>query len=187
MADPLDPFSLNIAGVADLIENNTNKSDMDADGSTEGPQGEHYGSLSLSMSDEALIKLKTEWEKRYGPYETKYNEMVDRNKESYIGKRKNGAWLTDNDLPIAANLQFEAEETFLAAALSKNPEPVVYSDDTEEGDTIARSVRVMLQYHADQLILKRKLSLMVRQWSIYHLGVIKHGWNAQVDDVMIDL
>ena len=186
MADPLDPFSQNIAGVADLVNSNTNKTMENAEGATEGPQGERYGSLSLSMSDEELLKLRNEWEKRYAPYEAKIKQIFDRNKESYIGKRATGQWLTDNDLPIAANLQFEAEETFLAAALSKNPEPVVYSDDTPEGDAIAKSVRVMLQYHADQLILKRKLSLMVRQWSIYHLGVIKHGWNAQVNDVMIE-
>lgn len=186
MSDSSDPFSLNMSGVSDLIQNKTNKSDMDGRTSAEGPQGEHYGALSLTMNDEDLIQLKNEWETRYGPYEAKIKQIFERNKESYIGKRQNGSWLTDNDLPIAANLQFEAEETFLAAALSKNPEPVVYSDDSAEGDEIARSVRVMLQYHSDQLILKRKLSLMVRQWSIYHLGVLKHGWNAQVDDVMIE-
>lgn len=186
MANPSDPFSLNIEGVRDLVSNDTNKTDFDRNSSPEGQVGEKYGSLSLSMSDEALLALRDKWEKRYAPYETKIKAIFERNKESYIGKRPNGQWLTDNDLPIAANLQFEAEETFLASALSKNPEPVVYSDDTPEGDAIARSVRIMLQYHADQLVLRRKLALMVRQWSIYHLGVLKHGWNKDVNDVTID-
>lgn len=186
MANPQDPFSLNIEGVRDLISNDTNKTDFNRNTIPEGPVSDKYGALTLDMSDEELLKLREEWEKRYAPYESKIKEIFTRNKESYIGKRPNGQWLTDNELPIAANLQFEAEETFLASALSKNPEPVVYSDDTPEGDTISRSVRVMLQYHADQLVLRRKLALMVRQWSIYHLGVLKHGWNKQVSDVTID-
>lgn len=184
MNDSLDPFALNIKGVQDLVGNRTNKTDASTD-SPEGPQGESYGALTLEMGDEELLKLRTEWEKRYAPYETRIKRIFERNKESYIGKRTDGGWLTDYDLPIAANLQFEAEETFLAAALSKNPEPVVYSDETPEGDAIARSVRVMLQYHADQLVLKRKLSIMVRQWSIYQLGVLKHGWNTDVNDVTV--
>ena len=186
MANPTDPFSLNIEGVRDLVSNSTNKTDFSSNGIDEGPIGEKYGNLTLKLSDKELIELKNEWEKQYAPYEARYTEIFARNKESYIGKRPNGQWLTDNDLPISANLQFEAEETFLASALSKNPEPVVYSDDTPEGDTIARSVRVMLQYHADQLVLRRKLGLMVRQWSIYHLGVLKYGWNKQINDVMVD-
>jgi hypothetical protein len=186
MANPTDPFSLNMQGVSDLVSNETNKTDFTRNGLEEGPVGEKYGALALSMPDDELLKLRDEWELRYAPYESKIKAIFERNKESYIGKRPNGQWLTDQDLPISANLQFEAEETFLASALSKNPEPTVYSDDTPEGDTISRSVRVMLAYHADQLVLRRKLALMVRQWSIYHLGVLKYGWNKQVNDVTID-
>jgi len=185
MANSLDPFSLNIRGVEDLVGNRINKIEDDAGDTVEGAIGEKYGVLTLNLSDEKLLKLKEEWEKRYAPYEARMKRIFERNKESYIGKRPDGQWLTDYDLPIAANLQFESEETFLAAALSKNPEPVVYSDDTPEGDAIARSVRIMLQYHADELVLRRKLSLMVRQWSIYHLGVLKHGWDLAVNDVTV--
>jgi hypothetical protein len=185
MATPTDPFSLNIQGASDLVSNQTNKTDFSRNSIDEGPIGEKYGSLTLKMSDAELLDLRTTWELRYATYEDKIKKIHERNKESYIGKRQNGQWLTDNDLPIAANLQFEAEETFLASALSKNPEPTVFSDDTPEGDAIARAVRVMLQYHANELKIRRKLALMVRQWSIYHLGVLKHGWNNQVNDVEV--
>ncbi len=185
MSNPLDPFSLNVEGVQDLVGNQTNKIDSTTTGSPEGAASDKYGALTLDLTDAELLLLRTEWEKRYADYEPRIKRIAARNKESYIGKRENGNWLADGDLPIAANLQFEAEETFLAAALSKNPEPVVYSDDTAEGDAIAKSVRVMLQYHADELILKRKLTLMVRQWSINHLGVLKHGWDTNVNDVTI--
>jgi hypothetical protein len=185
MSQSTDPFSLNIKGVSDLIGSQMNKTDTDGSQNPEGAVGEKYGALTLEMTDQELLDLRDAWEIKYGPYETRIKRIVERNKESYIGKKPDGQWTTDLDLPIAANLQFEAEETFLAAALSRNPEPVVYADDTPEGDAIAKSVRVMLQYHAGELVIKRKLTLMVRQWSIYHLGVLKHGWDPKINDVTV--
>lgn len=185
MANETDPFSMNVRGVEDLVNNKTNKTSGDGVDSPEGKQGEEYETLSLTMSDADLLKLRNEWEKKYAPYEAKFKQWSERNKESYLGKRANGQWLAGDD-NIASNLQFEAEETFLAATLSKNPEPVVYTDNTEEGNAVATAVRTMLTYHSDQLILRRKLVLMVRQWSIYHLGVLKHGWNTDINDVAIE-
>lgn len=185
MPDPMDPFALNIRGVTDLVENKTNKVESTVTGSPEGQSGERYDSLRLNMTDKELLKLRDEWEKKYGPYESKLKTVFERNLESYLGKRKDGQWLNPQG-PVAANLQFEAEETFLASALSKNPEPVVYSDNSPEGNAIASDVKTMLAFHADQLALRRKLAFMVRQWSIYHLGVLKHGWNPKINDVMIE-
>lgn len=186
MANSTDPFALNIRGVTDLVESDTNKVPTDPGNNMEGPVGEKYGALTLKMEDAELLKLRNEWEAKYGPYEAKIKTLFDRNLEAYIGKKKDGQWLDSEGEPIAANLQFEAEETFLAAALAKNPEPVVYSDNTPEGENLAKSVRTMLQFHADQLVIKRKLAFMVRQWSIYHLGVVKHGWNPVVNDITIE-
>ena len=183
-SDPQDPFALNIRGVTDLVENKTNKTDASASESKEGIVGDKYGSLELKMSDEELIKLKDEWEKKYATYENTYNKIVERNKESYLGKRKDGQWLAGED-NIAANIQFEAEETFLASTLAKKPDPVVFADNTQEGNAISTSVRTMLQFHAQELALRRKLSMMVRQWSIYHLGVLKFGWNSKINDVAV--
>lgn len=185
MANPTDPFSLNILGVTDLVQNPINKVSDDNSDSPEGVVNDKYDALELDMSDEELLKLRDEWEKRYTPYEGKIEQIFIKNKESYLGKKDNGQWLA-GDETIVANLQFEAEETFLAAALAKNPEPVVYCDNTPEGNAIATAVKTMLQFHADQLVLRRKLTLMVRQWSIYHLGVLKHGWNKKINDVCIE-
>lgn len=186
MADsPLDPFALNVRGVSDLVENKTNKADAGANGdSPEGAASEKYDAYRLDMSDAELLKLRDEMEARYASYEGKMKPIFDRNKESYLGKRADGQWLHPEG-PVAANLQFEAEETFLSAALSKNPEPVVYADNSKEGNALATAVKTMLAFHADQLVLRRKLALMVRQWSIYHLGVLKHGWNPKINDVEI--
>lgn len=185
MADAQDPFAQNILGVTDLVQNRTNKVDSGEGQSPEGISGEKFDAYSLDMNDAELLKLRDQWEDNYATYEVKHKRKVEKNKESYLGKRKDGQWLAGEE-PIAANIQFEAEETFLAAALAKNPEPVVYADSTEEGTAIADGVKTMLAYHSDQLVLKRKLGVMVRQWSINHLGVLKPGWNKRINDVSID-
>ncbi len=130
--------------------------------------------------------MRDEYEKIFAPYEGKLKPRVAKIRQSYEGKRAQGVYLVDTELPLAANLQFEAVETFLAAALSKNPAPVVWADNTTEGNAIADGVKVMLQFHADQLVLRRKLSIMVRQWSMDLLGGLKPGWNAKLEDVAID-
>ncbi len=180
----MDPFSLNVAGVADLVGSKINKT-TGGDYTPEGVESEKYDVLDLKMDDEELLKLRDEWEKRYAPYESRMTPLFKRNIESYLGKKKDGQWLVDTG-PIAANLQFEAEETFLAAALSKNPEPYVYADNTPEGNAVSSAVKTMLQFHADQLAIRRKLTLTVRQWSIYHLGVIKYGWDPKINDVKVE-
>lgn len=181
----MNPFALNVAGVADLIDNKTNKSLSD-NSSPEGLTGEKFDVLNVSMSDEELLKLRDDYEKKYAPYEGKLKPRVQKVRDSYTGKRADGAWLYDNELPIAANIQFEATETFLAAAIAKNPEPVVYADNTPEGNEIATAVKTMLQFHADQLVIRRKLALTVRQWAMNLLGVLQPGWNNKINDVAID-
>jgi hypothetical protein len=170
-------FATNIRGVSDLIESDTNKVPSSSN-LVEGVTGEKREALDLNMSDEELLKLRDDWEKAYAPYEAKLIPIFKRNLRSYLGRNKDGS-LLDDEAITAANLQFEAEETFLAASLSEEPTPVVYSDNTPEGNAISEAVQGMLQFHADQLLLRRRLGVMVRQWSIYHLGVIKVGWKEQ--------
>ncbi len=186
MAESSDPFSQNVIGVSNLIENDTNKVSSAVTSQDEGVKNEKHGILSLGLTDEELLKLRDKYEAKYATYEKKIKDVAKKNKASYLGKNPNGEWLVDNDNPLASNLQFEAEETFLPAALSKNPEPVVYSDNTPEGSKLASDVKTMLQFHADQLIIRRKLALMVRQWSINHLGVLKLGFNKKINDVTVD-
>lgn len=179
-----DTFTENIRAVADLVESNTNK----VTGPTseeEGVVGEKLDVLDLPMEDKDLLKLKNQWEGEYAPYEGEINKTFKRNKKSYLGRSADGATL-DSDQPGPANLQFEAEETFIPAALAENPDPVVYCDNTPEGNELAEDSQTMLEYHADQLNLKQKLAIMVRHWSIYQLAVLKHGWDAETNDVTVD-
>lgn len=186
MANSTDPFSLNVIGVTDLVENDTNKVSQDP-GSLEGPIGEKKHALDLDMKDEDLLKLRNEWEKSYAGYEAKIKRVQERNLESYLGRKADGQWLSEDNKPLAGNLQFEAEETFLAAAIAKNPQPIVYADNTPEGNAVADAVKTMLAFHSDQLILRKKLASIVRQWSIYHLGVIKPGFDKRINDVTLDV
>jgi hypothetical protein len=183
----LDPVTLNVQGVTDLVSSKINKVPDGVLSNTEGVESEKLDILTLDLDDDELLKLKDKWEANYASYEAALNKRQKANKQYYLGRQAEGTAIAVNDLPLASNLLFEAEETFLPAALSKNPDPVVYSDNTDEGNKISNDIKTMLQYHADQLVLRRKLTHMVRQWSIYFLGVIKHGWNDDIKDIRSDV
>ncbi len=176
-----DAFTLNVEGAADLVQSGINKVQT-AEGAKEGPVEDYRDALSLDLSDEELLKLRKTYEGKYVSYEAKMTPIWKENLASYTGKHN---WNRENQVG-AANLQFQAEETFLAAAMAQDPDPTVYSTNTQEGNNLADSVRTMLQYHAKVMKLRMKLKSMVRKWSVYHLGVIKVGWNQKVDDVDFD-
>lgn len=178
-----DPVEQNIAGVQSLVGSKMNKASYSAAGDTEGIEDEHEDAFTLKLSDEELLALASQWENKYRGYEAKIELRQKANKTYYLGRQKEGSAQATNGDPISANLLFEAEETFLPAALSKNPEPVVWADNTEEGNKLSRAVKTMLQYHADTLVLRRKLTLMTRNWSVDMLGAIKHGWDPIINDI----
>lgn len=185
MATNATGFDLNVKGATNLVESSTNKVAAEGGETPEGIIGDKLDVLDLPMSDGELLRLKKDWEKRYAPYEAKIKAIFDANLNSYLGKT-NSLSVADENRITAANLQFEAEETFLAAALAQNPDPVVYSDNTKEGVGVAEAVQTMLRFHAQVLLLRRKLEVMTRQWSIYQLGVLKMGWNDEIKDVCVE-
>lgn len=186
MADISDgPFAINLLGVSDLIESRTNKVRNASDPSPEGIATEKIDVLDLPMTDEELLKLRDEYEKAYAPYEGRIKEVFKRNLRSYLGRLKDNTF-PDDETPVAANLQFESEETFIPAATAQDPSPFVFADNTPEGNAVSDDVQTMLQFHAQQLLLRRKLAVMVRQWSIYQLAGIKAGWNDEINDVRIE-
>lgn len=184
---PIDPISQNISGVQSLVGSQTNKIQTGSTFDIEGV-GEQEDEFTLKLSDDELLELKTKWELRYRGYEAKLKLRQQANKTYYLGRQKEGSSQSATDgQPISANLLFEAAETFYPAALSKNPDPVVWADNTQEGDAIADAVKTMLQFHADQLVLRSKLTLVTRHWSIYFLGVMKHGWDNKIGDIKSDV
>ena len=183
----LDPIQQNIEGVKQLVGSGLNKLTNKPLDKSEGPVSEYIDELDLSLSDEELELLAKQIESKYAPYEAEIKPRQVLNKEYYTGKQNYSTNFVSNGLPIAANLIFEAVETFIPAALAKNPEPVVYADNTEEGNKISSDVKTMLQYHADSLCLRQKLAEMTRSWSFNFIGVHKHGWNADLKEIMLEV
>lgn len=186
MANRNDPIQQNIEGVRQLVGSRMNKTDSTFSNQIEGPDEEFIDEFTLKLDDEELLRLAGAWENKYAAYEADIKRRQQMQKAYYLGRQKEGSSLA-YEHPISANLIFEAEETFLPAALSKNPEPVVWSDNSQEGNVVAKTVKTMLQYHADTLVLRRKLTLVTRHWSIYFLGVMKHGWDSRVNDIQSDV
>jgi len=183
-----DPIAQNIEGVRQLVGSRMNKTGDSAITEQEGIDGDQIDELTLELDEEELIRLSKMWELKYAPYEAPIKLRQEAQKTYYLGRQKESTPTTVGDVPaISANLLFEAEETFLPAALSKNPEPVVWSDDTPEGTEIAKQVKTMLQYHADTLVLRRKLTRLTRHWSIYFIGALKHGWDDKVGDIKTEV
>lgn len=177
-----DPVALNVKGVTDLVSSGVNKIHSGGGQNTEGMSAEREDVLTLKLDDEELLALATKTEAKYSGYGEKIKVRQEAMKVAYLGKQLQGSPLA-TDLPISANLLFEAEETFLPAALSKNPEPVVWSDNTTEGTNQSSDLKTMLQYHARTLVLRRKMNRMTRKWSVDLLGIFKHGWDNKINDI----
>lgn len=180
----LDSFALNIAGVTDLVNSGDNKVNNNGV-EEEGVQGEPVDALDLPMSNEELLDLKDKWEIKSNPYISKIKPRQEKNKLYYVGRQKSKSGLEGG--VVSSNIIFEAEETFIPQALSKNPEPVVWSDNTNEGKDASNDIKTMLQYHADVLCLRKKLGVMLRHWSIYFIGVLKHGYDVEANDITTEI
>lgn len=181
---PRDSFAENIEGVSSLIGDPTNKVSSH-DPIEEGIEGEYTDVLDLPMADEDLLQLKQEWENASNKYLPKIKARQDINRSYLRGLQRSGS--TQSEKPVASNLLFEATATFVPQALAQNPEPVVYSDNTEEGKAASNDLKTMLQYHAEIFSLRKKLGVMVWHWSIYFIGILKYGWDEKTQEITLDV
>lgn len=180
---PEDAFNLNISAVNNLVGSGTNKADSGLH--NDEPVGELIDEYSLDMTDKECLQLELQWEQKSAPYDQKMKTRQDRNRTYYKGSQgSNGG---SDSIPIPSNVIFESEETFIPQALAKNPEPVVWSDNSEEGKLASNDIKTMLQYHADVLCLNRTLGVMLRHWSIYFTGIAKHGWDKKGNDITLSI
>ena len=178
----IDPFSLNILGVQDLVESPTNKI-ADGLGESEGITSDLTDDLTLDMSDADLLALKKGYENKSAPYTGKIETRQKANKTYLFGTQR----MSVGGKTVPSNLLFQATATFVPQALAKNPEPVVWSDNTDEGKKASSDIKTMLQFHADVLCLRKKLGVMVWHWSVYFLGVMKYGWNSELNDISMEV
>ena len=178
----MDPFELNILGVTDLIETSTNKV-LEPGGGEEGISSDKIDLLELDMSDEELLKLKRGYESKSATYTAKIEPRQKANKAYLYGMQKNA----QNGKTVASNLLFQATATFVPQALAKNPEPVVYSDNEDEGKAASNDLKTMLQFHADKLGLRKKLGTLVWHWSVYFTSILKYGWSTKLNDITLEV
>lgn len=175
---------MNVLGPSLLVADKTNAVTNGSNSST-GIAGEEEDELSLEMSDMELLELSKKWEGSYNAYDGKMAQRRKSNKQYYLGLQNQSQ--NANQAPVPDNILFEATETFLAQALARNPDPVVYSDNTDAGNEEARVVRTMLCFLADSLVLRMKMKMMVRHWNIYFLGVLKHGYDSHIHEITTDV
>lgn len=180
----LDSFALNIEGVRELVDSGLNKSNFNPE-QGEGVIGDYVDEFELDMKDEDLLDLRKNWESKNAPYDAKMETRSKKNKTYVMGLQK--ADQSQDQTPIASNILFESLAVYIPQALAKNPEPVVYSDNTPDGKSESNDLKTMLQYHTVELELQRKLGVMVMHNSIYFLGVMKHGWDEKTQDITSEI
>lgn len=178
-----DSFQENINGVVNLVDSDINKN-RDGEVLSEGV-GTEMDEFELKLDDEELLQLSIKWQRLHDQYFSKIKSRQQQNKLYYLGREIETGLETTKG--VSSNLIFEAEETFIPQALSRNPEPVVWSDNTTEGKEASTTIKTMLQSKADTMVLRRKLGVMLRHWSIYFLGILKHGWDEKVDDISLSV
>ena len=182
MADG-DNFQLNIDAVKNLVGSTTNKTFVDA-GDSEGVEGSYEDDLSIDLTDEELLELAKQYETEWSGYYPKIKPRQETNKLYLSGRQRMKA---GSQAPVSSNLLFEATATFVPAALAKNPEPVVWSDNTPEGKKASSDIKTVLQFHAETLGLREKLSVMVWHWSVYFTAVLKYGWDTKTNDIKMEV
>lgn len=160
------------------LSNQTNKATPTDD--SDAIVSELLPELELSMKDEELIDLKRDWMKAYEDYSKDIGKKQTDNENYWLGEQ---FATTKGEKPLVDNLMFESLETFLPIATRPKPDPIVESDNTENGNAVADKVRKMLTYLTDSLSYNLKLKQVVRYWALYHLGVMKVGWSMKENDV----
>ena len=167
-----------IKGVMGLFDN-VNK--VDGNGVQNIEEVDEYES---NYSEQEIIDLKRNWIKEYSAYYADIEKAQKTSLEYWLGKQK-----TDNGLDMVegrsyvVNKLFEAVETFIPIATRANPEPLVSSDNSEEGQQLAKDVKQMLVTLADKQILRRKLARMTRNWTIYLTGVMEVDYDIEIDEI----
>lgn len=176
-----DSFALNIDGVADLVQSDINK----VSNTSIDEVGELTDAFALDMTDAELLSLRDEWQTKNDGYYPKIESRTKTNKTYIVGAEYQSG--LQKPKGVSSNLIFEAQETFIPEALAKNPEPVVWSDNTPEGQDASNAIKSMLQYKADTKGLRKKLQVVLRKWSVYFTGGFKYVWNVKDNDFEIQV
>lgn len=165
------------------ISSGVNRAKDKPEEAQEGVVSEFLPELTVSTSDEELLSSAKKWMKDWSAYEQTIRPKQEECEKYWKGQQYGSS--TDDDRPQMDNLIFESLETFLPRATKSNPEPVVNSDNSEEGDAYAKDVATTLAYLANRNNLRLKIKKATRFWALWFLGVGKICWEDDEPDFKI--
>lgn len=163
----------------------TNKGQGDQDPSSDIETVPEYES---KLSDEDILGVINVYKQRWDDYIKEIEIWQKDNERYWLGKQYNPieqAGTTKRAL--VDNAIFEAVETALPIMTQQNPDPMVASDNSPEGQKIAYDVKQVLQYQADRQKLRMILASATRHWMLDFLGAIKVYWDVETDDNATDV
>ena len=152
---------------------------------TEGIISDLIPQLSVDIKDDELLDLTALWKKNWGVFEGEIRKRQKVNEEYWLGQQFHPMLGGSEERPRVDNLIFENLETFLPIATAQNPESIVLSDDTTDGDMFAEIHKDLLVYHADRLRIRLKLKKVARFWALYLLGCAKVTWSQKTSDIAV--
>lgn len=178
-----------LAGYFGLSRDLNKVSGQNREETSEGVVSDLVPELELSMTDDELIELTTQWKRKWdnSPKKAKLEKKQQENEKYWLGKQFMEGEGSSGTRPLVDNLIFEALESALPVATKQNPEPSVAADNTEEGRQLAETVQKMLIYLADKLTLKLKIKKSTRYWALYLLGVIKISYSKKEDEIELSV
>ena len=138
--------------------------------------------MELYMDDSELLELSKDWRDLWAKKEPELRKKQEIAEKYWRGLNYNPL---ASDRSGADNVLFEALETLLPIASSKNPDPVV--EASKDAQELADKVRKMLSFHADRLALKLMCKQLIRFWALYYFGVVKVGWSEKEDDITVNV
>ncbi len=136
-------------------------------------------------SEEKVVGLTKDWRKLYERYYADIEKTQDSSYQYWVGKQKTSAIDDIEGTNLVDNLTFEALETFLPIATRANPEPLVTSDNSPEGQALSKDVKNVLVFQAspNKQNLRMKLKQMTRNWALARIGAIEVSYDFQIDDI----
>lgn len=139
--------------------------------------------FTSKMSDDEIITLTTNWKKSYQQYYADIEKLQDKSLNYWLGTQKTDMVDSLEGKDMVVNQLFQAIETFIPIATRANPEALVSSDNSDEGQELAKDIKNVLAYQADIQKLRRKLARMTRHWMLYLIGAIEVDYDIEIDDI----
>lgn len=176
-----------IAGVLDLFSPTNKQGIGDGSGDDSAVASGYLPELQLEMDDRQLLKLAKKWTEEWNTVSEDLRARQKLMERYWLGVKAEPKPGEDSSSrkPKADNLIYEALETFLPRATSRNPDPLVVGDGTELGNLVADTAAKTLRHVANIPSVRLKMTLRdaARDNQLRFVGAVKTGWSGSDNDV----